>query len=107
VRHAIADVLLAVGVLLELGAVAGTVAMRDAYERVHYAGPASLGAIAIAAAVLVASGPSIISLQGILLAALIVTATPVLAHFTVRAVREWDRGTWRPSDDEIEGGGGR
>lgn len=101
-RHGIADALLAIGVLLELGAVAGTVAMRDAYERVHYAGPASLGAIAIAAAVLVASGPSMISLYGILLAAFVVVVSPVLAHFTARAIREWDRGSWRPTDEDVK-----
>jgi monovalent cation/proton antiporter MnhG/PhaG subunit len=103
-RHAIVDALLALGVLLEIAAVLGTVAMRDAYERVHYAGPAAVGAVAIAAAVFVASGPSTISLQAVLLAVFIVVTCPVLAHFTARAIREWDRGDWRPTDEEVEEG---
>jgi multisubunit Na+/H+ antiporter MnhG subunit len=104
VRHAIADAVLAIGVVLELGAVAGTVAMRDAYERAHYAGPATLGAIAIAASIWIASGPSTISLQATLVAAFLFASSPVLAHFTVRAIREWDRGDWRPGKDEERDG---
>jgi monovalent cation/proton antiporter MnhG/PhaG subunit len=100
VRHAIADAVLAIGILLELGAVAGTVAMRDAYERLHYAGPATLGAIAIAVSIWIASGPSTIALQAMLLAAFLLVSAPVLAHFTARAIREWDRGEWRAGDEE-------
>lgn len=101
-RHVVADVVLGLGVLLELAAVAGTVAMRDAYERIHYSGPAILGAVAIAAAVLIASGPSAISIQAILVAAFVLVTSPALSHFTARAIREWDRGDWRPGADEIE-----
>jgi monovalent cation/proton antiporter MnhG/PhaG subunit len=100
VRHAIADAVLAIGILLELGAVAGTVAMRDAYERLHYAGPATLGAIAIAVSIWIASGPSTIALQALLLAAFLLVASPILAHYTLRAIREWDRGDWRAGDDD-------
>jgi monovalent cation/proton antiporter MnhG/PhaG subunit len=100
VRHAIADAVLAIGILLELAAVAGTVAMRDAYERLHYAGPATLGAIAIAVSIWIASGPSTIALQAILLAAFLLVSSPLLAHFTARAIREWDRGTWRAGGDD-------
>ena len=104
-RDAIAHVLLALGVVLELGAVTGTVIMRDAYERLHYSGPASLGALAISAAVLVEAGPSIIALKAGLLAAFVIVVSPVLAHFTARAIREWDRGDWRPAPDEVESEG--
>jgi monovalent cation/proton antiporter MnhG/PhaG subunit len=100
VRHAIADAVLAIGILLELGAVAGTVVMRDAYERLHYSGPATLGAIAIAASISIASGPSTIALAAILLAAFLLVSSPVLSHFTARAIREWDRGDWRAGDDD-------
>jgi monovalent cation/proton antiporter MnhG/PhaG subunit len=101
-RDTVAHALLAVGVMLELGAVLGTVVMRDAYERLHYAGPASLGAVVIAVAVLVEAGPSTIALKAGLLAAFVLVCSPVLAHFTARAIREWDRGDWRPAPDEIE-----
>jgi monovalent cation/proton antiporter MnhG/PhaG subunit len=99
-RHAIADAVLAIGILFELAAVAGTVAMRDAYERLHYAGPATLGAIAIAVSIWIASGPSTIALQALLLAAFLLVSSPVLAHYTVRAIREWDRGEWRAGEDD-------
>ena len=99
-RHTIADAILAIGILLELGAVAGTVVMRDAYERLHYAGPATLGAIAIAISIWIASGPSTIALQAALLAAFLLVSSPVLAHFTARAIREWGRGDWGAGDEE-------
>jgi monovalent cation/proton antiporter MnhG/PhaG subunit len=105
-RDAIAHVLVILGVVVELGAVAGTVVMRDAYERLHYAGPASVGALVIAVAVLVEAGPSTIALKAGILAVLLMVVSPVLAHFTARAIREWDRGDWRPSADEIEDRGG-
>ena len=101
-RTAATDVLLAAGVLLVLAAVTGTVVMRDALERLHFAGPASLGALLIAAAVVVRSGPSTIALKAGLLALFIVATTPVLAHFTARAIREWEHGTWKLQDDELE-----
>jgi monovalent cation/proton antiporter MnhG/PhaG subunit len=104
VRHAIADAVLGVGVLLEVAAVLGTVAMRDAYERLHFAGPGTLGAIAIAVSIAISSGPSTISLVAILLAAFLLVTSPVLGHFTARALREWERGDWRLGDDEAEGG---
>jgi multisubunit Na+/H+ antiporter MnhG subunit len=96
------DILLGAGVVLVLAAVAATVAMRDALDRLHFAGPASIGALLIAAAVLVRSGPSTIALKAGLLALFIVATAPVLAHFTARAIREWDRGTWKLEGDELE-----
>ena len=101
-RTAITDVLLAAGVLLVLAAVAGTVAMPHALDRLHFAGPASVGAVLIAGAVLVRSGPSTIALKAGLLALFIVATAPVLAHFTARAIREWERGTWKLHGDELE-----
>lgn len=88
--------------LLVLGAIAGTVAMQDALDRLHFAGPASLGGILIAAAALVRSGPSTIALKAGLLALFILATSPVLAHFTARAIREWERGTWKLTADEQE-----
>jgi multicomponent Na+:H+ antiporter subunit G len=101
-RTAATDVLLAAGVLLVLAAVVGTVVMRDALDRLHFAGPASLGALLMAAAVLVRSGPSTIALKAGLLALFIVATAPVLAHFTARAIREWERGSWKLEGEELE-----
>lgn len=101
-RTAITDLLLGLGVFLVLAAVAGTTLMRNALDRLHYAGPASLGSIFIAAAVLTRSGPSMIALKAGLLALFIVVTAPVVAHFTARAIREWERGTWKLEGDELE-----
>ena len=101
-RTVATDILLGCGVMLVLAAVAATVAMRDALDRLHFAGPASVGAVLIAAAVLVRSGPSTIALKAGLLALFIVATAPVLAHFTARAIREWERGTWKLEGDELD-----
>jgi multicomponent Na+:H+ antiporter subunit G len=99
-RTAVADVVLGLGVTLELIAVAGTIVMRDAFERLHFAGPGTLGAIVIMAAVWVQSGPSTIGLKALLVAVFLLVTSPVLVHYTARAIREWREGDWRPTDSE-------
>jgi multisubunit Na+/H+ antiporter MnhG subunit len=74
--------LLGTGVALEVIASLGVLAMRNVFDRLHYLGPASLGAILIAAAVWVAEGPSFISLKATLLA------------------RISELGAWQPRDGE-------
>ena len=99
-RELIADALLFGGVALILATSLGMVAMRNAYERLHFVGPTAIAAIAVAVAVLVQEGPSLIAIKAGLVAAFLALTSPVLVHFTARAAREWERGDWRP-------GGGR
>jgi monovalent cation/proton antiporter MnhG/PhaG subunit len=99
-RDGIAYVLLGLGVACEVVAVLGLVAMRDVYDRLHYAGPATLGAILIAAAMWVYQGPSQIAVEAALVAAIVVIASPALAHGTARAARISEHGDWRPQHDE-------
>jgi multicomponent Na+:H+ antiporter subunit G len=93
VRADIAAVLLFVGVVLELAAALGVVAMRGVLQRMHYTGLAMVGAIPIAAAVVVRESFSLASLGPLLLVAYLLVSTPVLAHVTARAAGV-------PEDDE-------
>jgi len=94
-RDAFVYALLGVGTGAEVLACLGVVAMRDAFDRLHYVAPSTLGAILIAAAVWVRSGPSFISVKAALLAAFLLIASPALAHGTARASRISAKGDWR------------
>ena len=84
-RADIAAVLLFAGVALELAAALGVVAMRGVLQRMHYTGLAMVGAIPIAAAVVVRESFSLASLGPLLLVAYLLVSTPVMAHVTARA----------------------
>ena len=84
-RHAIAWVLLGAGGALQLFAVLGVVLLRDAFDRLHYIGPASLATALIAAAVVVRESFSLASLGPLLLVGYLLVSAPVLAHITARA----------------------
>ena len=74
------------GVGLELLATLGVLLMRDALDRLHYAGASSFGIALVCAAVLVAEGPSLIGLKALLTAAFLLLSGPVLVHATARAI---------------------
>lgn len=98
-------VLLAVGVGLELLAVAGVVLMRDVYQRLHYLAPSALGAVPIAAAIWVHQGASLIALKSVLLAMVLLGGSPLLAHAIARSARIAEHGDWRRRPgEEVETG---
>jgi multisubunit Na+/H+ antiporter MnhG subunit len=99
-RHAIGYVLLGSGVSLEVIAAVGLVAMRGAYDRLHFIGPATLGALLVAVAMWVYRGPSLIALEAGLVALIVLVISPALAHGTARAARIAEHGDWRPQRDE-------
>jgi multisubunit Na+/H+ antiporter MnhG subunit len=99
-RDAAVYALLGLGVGLELLACGGILAMRNAYDRLHYVAPSTLGAVLIAAAVWVRDGPSFIGVKAALLAAFLLVASPALAHGTARAARINELGDWRRRRDE-------
>jgi multisubunit Na+/H+ antiporter MnhG subunit len=103
----VADVLLGIGVALELLACLGIVAMGTDHARLHYLAPAALGSVPIAVAIWVDSGPSTIALQATLLAAFLLVASPALTHATARAARIAARGDWRSAPGRARGGDGR
>lgn len=84
--------LLLAGVALELFCVLGVVVMRGPLNRLHYTGPASVGALLIAGAILAREGFSLIANKALLIAAFFLITTPVLAHITARAARLRERG---------------
>jgi multisubunit Na+/H+ antiporter MnhG subunit len=99
-RDVIADVLLALAVLVVASASVGVLVMRDAYQKLHYVTPAALVApVLVAAAVFVQAG--LYENTGETLVALLfmVIAGPYLSHATVRAIRVREKGDWRPDRD--------
>ena len=99
-REAIGYGLLGLGVAAEIVAVLGLVVMRDVYDRLHYVGPATLGALLVAAAMWVYQGPSQIAVEASLVAVIVLVVSPAMAHATARAARINERGEWRPTPEE-------
>ena len=86
-RAVAVDVLLGLAVTVVLASAAGVLLMRDAYQKVHYVTPVSVVApVLVGLAVLVQSGWTVSSGQAWLVVALMVLASPFLAHATVRAI---------------------
>ncbi len=96
-------VLLTVGVAIELLCCLGVLVMNDAYDRLHYTGPAStVGVAAIAGAVLLEQGLSAVALKVLLVVAIVLFTSPLLVHATARAGRVREHGGWvvRPEERE-------
>jgi multisubunit Na+/H+ antiporter MnhG subunit len=94
-------VLLAVGVGAVLISCVGLLVFQRAADRLHLLSlAASLGSVAVAAAVVVREGLSNTSLKAGLIAVLTVTLGPVLSHATGRAARISELGDWRPQPGE-------
>lgn len=102
----VAAVLLALGVGLQLVAALGLAAMRDTYARLHYPGVSGFGLAAIAVAIFVREGFSMIGDKALATAAITILAGPVLVHATARAARVRRLGDWtiRPGEkvEEVE-----
>jgi len=88
-------VLLALGVASALMGSLGIVASRDAYDQLHFTGPATvIGPVAIATAVLVEEPLSSAGVKAVLVALIMVATGPILLHATARAARIRERGRW-------------
>ncbi|MGZ4196632.1 MAG: cation:proton antiporter [Solirubrobacteraceae bacterium] len=93
--HAIATVLLVLGVAVEIVAVIGVCAMRDVFDRLHYVGLAGFGALLVGASVLVREGFSLIGNKALVAGAFLALFGPVLVHATARSMRTRQLGDWR------------
>jgi multisubunit Na+/H+ antiporter MnhG subunit len=92
----VADVLLALAVLIVLASSVGILVMHDVYQKLHFVTPAALVApILVGLAILVQSGWSARSSQTWLTLLLLVVAGPFLAHATIRAAHIRETGDWR------------
>ena len=97
----VADVLLALGVGIELLSCLGLLVMDHVFDRLHYVGPAAaLGPITIAGAVLLEEGISTAGLKAALIAIVLVGIGPVVTHATARAARVRQFGQWQAQPDE-------
>ena len=98
------DVLVALGVAIELAACVGLVAMRNAIDRIHYAGAGTVvGPALIAAAVCVEEGLFTTNgLNAVVVALLLALLGGALATATARVIRLRDRGTLESTPAERE-----
>jgi multisubunit Na+/H+ antiporter MnhG subunit len=100
IREVAVDVLLGLAVAVALIASVGVLAMRDAYQKLHYLTPLSiLAPVLVGLAVLVQSGYSTRSAQTWLAVGFLVIASPFLSHATIRAARVRAEGDWRMTSD--------
>jgi len=98
-------ILLVAGVALMLLSCVGLVAMRSTLDRLHYAGPAGLGALLVSTAVTVEESFSLIGNKSLAVGVFVVLSGVVLVHVTARAVRVHELGRWeigRGEDVEVE-----
>jgi monovalent cation/proton antiporter MnhG/PhaG subunit len=96
-------VLLILGVGIELVCCLGVLVMRGVYDRLHYTGPASFGAVLIAAAVVIREGVlSQIGAKAVLIAVVLLVVSPALVHATARAARLRERGELQAQPNEVE-----
>lgn len=102
----VADVLLAVAVVIVLAGCVGLSAMRDTYQRIHFLSPVSLVApVFVALAVTVQSGWHQATGATWLALGFVAVSSPFLSHATARAARISKEGDWRqPRDRRAERG---
>ena len=92
-----ADVFLALAVLVVFLSSVGVLVMGNAYDKLHFVGPAAIVApIFVAIAVLIRQGVDENSVQTWLAVGFMVVAGPFLSHATIRAVQVRETGDWRP-----------
>ena len=98
------DVLVALGVAIELASCVGLLAMRTAIDRIHYAGAGTVaGPGLIAAAVCVEEGLFTTNgLNAVLVAVMLAILGAALATATARAIRLRERGTLESTAAERE-----
>jgi multisubunit Na+/H+ antiporter MnhG subunit len=95
------DILLALGVGLELACCVGLLMMRTTFDRLHYASAGiTVPAFLILAAVLIREHVSSGGLEAIAAVSLLFFLYPVLLTSTARAARRIDYGTVAPLPEE-------
>jgi multisubunit Na+/H+ antiporter MnhG subunit len=101
-RDVAVAVLLVVGLGAALLGVAGIALMRDAFDRLHYTAPSVLAAAALAGAVLVREGFSLIANKGLMLAAVVTVTSPVIVQAIARAARVSEQGSLDATAADVE-----
>lgn len=101
-RDVVVAVLIVIGVGAQVLGCLGVAAMRTAYDRLHYTGPSALAAGALAAAVLVREGFSLVADKGLMLAAVVVVTSPVIVQAIARCARTSERGSLDAAASDVE-----
>jgi multisubunit Na+/H+ antiporter MnhG subunit len=97
-------VLLILGGALEVLAVVGLCAMRNAYDRLHYVGLAGFGALLVAVSIVVRESFSLIGNKALLVGVILIFSGPVVAQTTLRSLLIREHGDWRHAvEDAAEG----
>jgi multisubunit Na+/H+ antiporter MnhG subunit len=94
-RAVVALVLVIAGGGLELLAVLGLCTMRNVYDRLHYVGLASFGALLIGVAVVFRESFSLIGDKALLVGLVLVVTGPIVVQTTVRSFLIRELGDWR------------
>ena len=95
------DVLLGLGVAAVLVSCFGLLAAKGPFEQLHFTGPAAtIGPVAIAAAVLVEEPLSSMGVKSVLTAGVLLVTSPVLVHATARAIRIRRHGEFAIHEEE-------
>jgi multisubunit Na+/H+ antiporter MnhG subunit len=94
-REIVATVLIVAGGGIELLAVLGLCLMRDTYDRLHYVGLASVGALLVGLAVVFREGFSQIGDGALLTGVILIFTGPVLVQTTMRSFLIRQHGDWR------------
>ncbi len=93
--NVVAYVLLGIGIAAVLLSCVGVLAMPHVFDKLHFTSPATtIGALAIALAVVVKEGWSASSLKAMLVFVLLAVTNPVITHATARAARIRQFGHW-------------
>lgn len=101
-RDVAVALLLVVGVAAQVLGCLGIAAMRNPYDRLHYTGPSVLAAVALAAAVLVREGFSLVADKGLTLAAVVAVTSPVIVQAIARAARTSEHGALDAAAPDVE-----
>ena len=99
-REVAASVLIVLGGAIELVAVLGLCLMRDTYDRLHYVGLVSVGALLVGISIAVREGFSQIGDGALLTGGILVLTGPILVQTTMRSFLIRERGDWRAAIDD-------
>ncbi len=101
IREITADVFLGLAAAIVIVSSIGVLVMRDAYQKLHFVGPAALvSPVLVTLAVWLHVGNKATTLEAMLALLLIVIASPFLTHATIRAARIRQTGDWRPGQPD-------
>jgi multicomponent Na+:H+ antiporter subunit G len=89
-------VLLAIAVASVFLTAAGVLVSGNVYRRLHFLAPAAtVGVVAVAAAILIAEGWGQAGIKAVIAGVILFVMNPILTHATARAARTHERGGWR------------